>query len=184
MGNIAVLQKGAVGKKYNIHFSLVCLAFAVGVLIFRLSRFNAFYIVENAVPHGGCGALLLGCIFLLLLTCASAVSCLGLAVVPLLTCLCGYTISAFAGFIIPVISDDTPLIAVCILTASAYTFIFAFIFVSLRAMESSGALIKRTISDSRFKAQLVQNVSVILAVALIISPLFFFLSKYIFGCYF
>lgn len=165
--------------KINTDFILVCLAFVAGVLIFRLSGNNVFSIVEELAFV----VFALGCIFLLLLLLLAAASSLGKLLIPLYSLMCGYCISAFSGFIIQLFSGDTPLVIPLILFASAYIYIFAFLFSADSARRSSALVARRTFSDVKLRAGFARTAAAILTVSLLITVLFAFLSKYIFDTF-
>lgn len=184
LNNNIQCAKSSANARANIVFFLVCLAFIAGVLIFRICSRNIFYAVESIAQNAAIGIMLSGCVFLLVLMNFASLSCAGTVLVPLYSLLCGYLMSAFAGFIIPAFSDQTPLIIPIVLFASAYIFVFAFLFAAQRAASSSALLIKRLLCDKRLRLRLSKTLLCVLTVALLISLLFVFLSKYIFDFYF
>lgn len=163
----------------NTDFILICLAFIVGVLIFRVSGMNVFSRAEDLAF----AVYALGCIFLLFLLLIAAYSPLGKLLILLYSLACGYCISAFSGFIIQFFSGDTPLVLPLTLFASAYIYVFAFLFSADSARHSSALVARRTFSDVKLRACFARTAVAILTVSLLITVLFAFLSKYIFDTF-
>lgn len=172
--------KNSTKDRINTDFVLVCLAFIAGVLIFRISLLNIFSFVGDSYLI----VLTLGCVFILLLSAAASASAIGRPLVLLYCSVGGYYISAFSGFITQFFSKDTPLIIPCILIGSAYVYVLAIFFVSITALRSSALISRRALSDKKIRSRLVRSSSAILAVAVLMTVLFAFLSKYIFDAHF
>lgn len=166
-------------SRIDIGFILVCLAFIAGVLIFRLSGKNVFFKAEELAFV----VFAIGCIFLLILLLLAAASSLGKLLIPLYSLTCGYCISAFSGFIMQFFSGDTPLVIPLILFASAYIYVFAFLFAADSARRASAFVARRTFSDVKLRVGFARTAAAILTVSLLITVLFAFLSKYIFDTF-